>query len=415
VKSKTLLFVAFLLGLGSSLFVPTPFGRVAMFDAATFVLAPLCFLYIRKSFSQAEQKILWASFLWFLGACYSNWWREEDFYIALKGDAIVFNVICMLIVTITLLKQSHHAFLWFCVGSAISGVVSLYVFQNGATLEFAESAGYAGQGGVQAFLQEKQVYPIYAGAILMAMLFPLRSMGFIPWLVVFAGCILSAFWLLFWGGSRSGFGTMFITALIVAGYAYFRPLVQAVTRNLLLSLVVMSLLCATAFQTYKHLALSGVLGEAEYQKYIGEIGESESGALGSRDDLIRAWPFLKSHPIVGAGSSAIDRWGVIQDDFKIPGHSAVVGAWTQNGIAGLFFWLYALYLMIDFMRKRMILFGDWFPFLASQLIAVVWHILFSPFGGFRGIICMGVALCVFSCSPKVMEQVTSDLMRKKRL
>ena len=403
------------MGLSSTLFVTTPFGRVAMFDAATFVLAPLCLLYSRKRFSQVEHLILLLSVLWFFGACYSNWWREEDFYIALKGDAIVFNVICMLIVCIAVLKQSHQTFLWFCVGSAISCVVSLYIFQNGAILSFAETAGYAGMGGVQEFLQEKQVYPIYAGAILMAVLFPLRSMGLIPWVVVFATCLLSAFWLLFWGGSRSGFGAMFVTALIVAGYAYFRPIVQAVTRNLVLSLVVMSLLCAMAFQTYKHLALSGVLGEAEYQKYIGEIGESDSGALGSRDDLIRAWPFLKDHPFVGAGSSAIDRWGVIQDGFKIPGHSAVIGAWTQNGIAGLIFWLYALYLIVDFMRKRMILFGDWFPFIASQMIAAVWSILFSPFGGSRGIICMGLALCVVSCSPKVMEQVTSDLVRKKRM
>jgi hypothetical protein len=407
--------MAFLMGLGSVLFVSTPFGRVAMFDAATFVLAPFCFLYSRRYFSQAEQKIIWASVLWFLGACYSNWWREEDFYIALKGDAIVFNVICMLIVCITALKQSHQVFLWFCVGSAISSVVSLYVFQNGAILEYAETAGYAGIGGVQEFLVEKQVYPIYAGALLMAVLFPLRSMGIIPWVVVFAGCIFSAFWLLFWGGSRSGFGTMFVTALIVAGYAYFRPLVQSILRNLMLSLVALSLLCTLTFLTYKHLAMSGVLGEVEYQKYIGEIGESDSGALGSRDDLIRAWPFLKAHPLVGAGSSGIDRWGVIKDDFKIPGHSAVVGAWTQNGIAGLFFWLYALYHIMNFMRQRMILFGDWFPFIASQMVTAIWAILFSPFGGSRGIICMMVAICVVSCSPKVMEQVTSDLMRKKRL
>jgi hypothetical protein len=415
VKYKTLIVVAFLMGLSSSLFVSTPFGRVAMFDAATFALAPLCLLYSRKRFTLAEKKILLASVLWFLGACYSNWWREEDFNVALKGDAIVFNVTCLLIVCIAVLKQSHHAFLWFCVGAAISGVISMYVFQNGSLLEFAETAGYAGRGGVQEFLQDKQVYPIYAGALLMAVLFPLRSIGFIPWVAVFAVCITSAFWLLFWGGSRSIFGVMFVTALIVACYAYFRPLVQAVLRNLLLSLVVMGLLCAMAFQTYKHLALSGVLGEAEYQKYMGEIGESDSGALGSRDDLIRAWPFLKAHPLVGAGSSAVDRWGVIQDDFKIPGHSAVVGAWTQNGIAGLVFWLYALYLVFDFMRKRMIYFGDWFPFIASQMMVAVWHIMFSPFGGCRALICMMVALCAVTCSPKVMEQVTSDLMRKKSL
>lgn len=30
--------------------------------------------------------------------------------------------------------------------------------------------------------------------------------------------------------------------------------------------------------------------------------------LGSHDDIIHAWPFLKDHPIVGAGASGFDSW-----------------------------------------------------------------------------------------------------------
>jgi len=407
-RSKWFLLLALLGGVGSSLFVPTPFGRVAMFDLASYVLAPILFVMNSRRYTRVERRLLFLAFLWFLGTCYSNWWREEPLDVALKGDAIVFNVFCMLTVGIAMLRRSMHSFLWFSVGYGLGSVVALYVFQNGAYLWYAESAGYSGGGGgIQDYLVEKQVYPLYAQAIFLSVLFPLRTLKLIPWFLVSVGCAVMAFLLLFHGGSRSSFGTYFLIMAVVLGYAYFRSVVRAILRNAVIFLVCALFVSAAAFKTYSYLAQHGSLGEAEYEKYVAEIQDSDSGVLGSRDDLIRAWPFLKRHPFVGAGSSAIDRWNYIVDsiDFRIPGHSVLVGAWTQNGILGLIFWTYAICMIINFVKQRMIGFGDWFPFLAFVMASMVWNILFSPFGVFRGIACVSLALCAVTATPIFMNEI----------
>lgn len=412
-RNKAFLIFAFFCGLGSSLFVPTPFGRVAMFDLLSYVIAPVILAVSYRRYTRPEISLLVLAFLWFLGTCYSNWWREEPFDVALKGDAIILNVFCMLIVGIALIRRSVHSFLWFSVGYGMGCVVALYVFQNGAYLNLAEATGYSGGGGgMQEYLVEKQVYPLYAQALFLSALFPLRVHKVMPWALIAICCATTAFLLLFHGGSRSGFGIYFLTSTVVFAYAYFRNVVRAFSRNALFFLVCALLISFVAFKTYAYLAQQGALGEAEYTKYVREIEDSESGVLGSRDDLIRAWPFLKHHPFVGAGSSAIDRWGYIvdSDDFRIPGHSALVGAWTQNGILGLIFWAHAIFRIIDFIRKRMIGFGDWFPFLAFILVSIIWAILFSPFGGYRGIVCVVLALCAVTSSPAYIN----ELCLKKR-
>ena len=148
---------AFLSGLGSSLFIATPFGRAAMFDLACYVLAPMLFMFYYKTFTKVERRVLIFAVLWLFGTIYSNWWRQEPFEVALKGNAIVFNVWCMIVVGIWLLKKDYRTWLWFIVGNGISGVISLYYFQNGALLDYAERSGYMGAGGMQSFLVDKQV------------------------------------------------------------------------------------------------------------------------------------------------------------------------------------------------------------------------------------------------------------------
>lgn len=413
-NKKTILILAFICGAGSSLFISTPFGRIAMFDLVSYVFGPILYFYWFRTFTKVENRLFLLAVLWFLGTCYSNWWREESFDVALKGDSIVFNVICMLIVAVVLIKRSFSSFLWFSSGYGIGCVMSLYVFQNGSYLSFAESAGYMGQGWMQEFLVEKQIYPMYAQAIFLSVLFPLRCLGLVPWGMVSAGCVAISLLLLFKGGSRSAFGSYFLTAIVVIGYAYLRPLVRAVLKNAGLFSVVMATLVVVTYSLYAHLADSGALGDKEYEKYITGIEESKAGALGDRDDLFRAWPFLRNHPFIGCGSSARDRWGYIEDNDLIPSHSALVAAWTQNGILGLTFWIYSIILIANFTRGKAILFGDWFPFLAFQMVFMMWNILFSPFGWYRGYACMALALCAVSNSKKAMEQIPADVRIKVR-
>lgn len=409
---NAILFFAFLCGLGSALFVDTPFGRAAMFDLTCYVLAPFFFVSEYKRYTKAERRILMLSALWLVGAIWSNWWREEPFLVALKGNAIVFNVWCMLVVGIWLIKKDYRAWMWFMVGNGISNVVSLYYFQNGALLSFAESSGYLGVGGMQEYLINKQVYPIYFRFILKSVLFPLVVLFGLPWLPVVIILMVAAFFLLLNGGSRSNFGINLLSDTFIVGYAYFRRLTRFVLDNFVLALGISFVVALFIFSIYKNMALSGALGEQEFEKYEREMVLSDSGMLGSRDDIIRAWPFLKNHPIVGAGSSAIDRWGYMgymEDSFKLPGHSALVGAWVQNGILGLIFWGYALFLIASFIQHRVLRFRDYAPFIVIVAAYMIWNILFSQFGLYRGEVSCLLALCVVSKDANWLASVETQL------
>ncbi|MGI6495862.1 MAG: O-antigen ligase family protein [Kiritimatiellia bacterium] len=412
--NKYLLAFAFLCGLGSMLFVPTPFGRIAMFDLAAFFLGPLLFYINFPKFTRAEHKVLLWALLWLFGAVFSNWWRQEYFDVALKGNAIVFNVWCMLVVGIWLLKEDYRTWMWFVVGNGLSCVISLYYFQNGSLLVFAEKAGFIGHGGLQDYLQEKQVYPLYFKAIIYSVLFPLVALHGLPWIVVIVVLIFSAFFMLIHGGSRSTFGVNLMGSVFFIGYAYFKRLARLFIRNFTILCIAGAIVGAFTFSIYKNLALQGKLGEDEYNKYYAEMVDSESGVLGSRDDIVRAWPFLRRHPIVGSGSSYRDRWGYTDDD-RLPGHSALVGAWVQNGIFGLLFWCYVLYLIMHFVQKKVMRLQSLAPFAVLKAISMGWAILFSPFGGYRGEVSLMIALCVVAEDEKWLRQVSTMLASPKRV
>ena len=410
-----ILVISFLCGLGSSLFVPTPFGRVAMFDLACYFVAPILYVLNFKKFTTSERRLLLLSVLWLIGAIWSNWWRNEPFDVALKGNAIVFNVWCMIVVCIYLLKKDHRVWMWFTVGNGISCVISLYYFQNGALLSFAERAGFGGEGGLQGYLVDKQIYPIYFNFILKSILFPLVVFVGFPWLLVIIILAGSAFFLLYKGGSRSSFGANLLNGFFIVGYAYLRRLTKLVLDHLILVLSISVVSALLVFSIYKNLALSGALGEQEFEKYEREMVLSEAGMLGSRDDIIRAWPFLKNHPIVGAGSSAIDRWGYMEDDFILPGHSALVGAWVQNGIFGLIFWVYALFVITSFVQHRVMRLREYAPFIVITAVYMIWNILFSPFGLYRGEIACLLALCVVAKDKNWLDIAEMKLMGGKHV
>lgn len=407
-----MLIISFLCGIGSSLFLATPFGRVAMFDLASYILGPCLYVFNYKRFTRHEQRILLLALLWLVGTVYTNWWRQEPFDVTLKGNAIVFNVWCMIVVGIWLVKRDMRTFLWFTIGNSLSMVISLYYFQNGAYLSFAEQSGYLGAGGMQAYLHEKQVWPIYFRFLSRSILFPLVVFVRFAWMPVIVTFIISAFFLLFNGGSRSSFAVNLLCSTFFIGYAYFRRLSKIVLNNFVVMSLLTVMVAAIIFSTYRYLAVTGQLGDDEKQKYTREMVDSDSGVLGSRDDIIRAWPFLKDHPFVGSGSSGLDRWGYMEDDFRLPGHSALVGAWVQNGILGLIFWSCAAWQIMFFVQKRVLASGCYAPFLVLMATSLIWAILFSPFGGYRGEVSVFLALCAVAKDPHWLAAVQMQLQRR---
>lgn len=148
---------------------------------------------------------------------------------------------------------------------------------------------------------------------------------------------------------------------------------------------------------YGYFAARGTLGYEAQDKYYKQKMAGGNMLEGGRSETFMGIELIKRNPIWGYGSYAKDvndafhaEYAAINnleyrysrtDDRYLPGHSHIVGAWLQNGILGGLFWMYVVVVLWKFFRsgcmlheRRMLL------LIIAQLVALLWNILFSPFG-----------------------------------
>jgi O-antigen ligase len=69
-----------------------------------------------------------------------------------------------------------------------------------------------------------------------------------------------------------------------------------------------------------------------------------------------------------------------ENDYLIPSHSYLMGAWVFSGIIGAIFWAFIYYLVILGILKLLVFHPPLSPYFGYWLISSLWNILFSPFG-----------------------------------
>lgn len=410
--------LAFIFGLISKLFVPTPVGFVAMLDMLTYVLGPIIMI---KEFGRYERKVrlLFAlAFLWLLGGIMSDLYRGTPGALILKQNMIIFNAITTLAVAFWILRHSPKAIAFFFAASAISGFISLYAFQNGAILFQAIRAGYDGGGSLEGFLAEKMRYPLYIGVVIMAIIMPLRIRGLIPWPVCIAGYFLAAMFVLLNGSARSTCLIYLANAFLVCMYVYWPKTLKSLFRYKFRALLYACAAALCANFLYHQAAKAGLLGEEGMKHYEQKQSGESTSFLDDRADLLVNWPFLWRHPILGAGSELIDRWGYVDDSPYVShvdaagryvrrerflGHSVLVGQWTACGAFGLIYWVFVLVLFISFLSDKVLVLGQYGPFCIASIVTLTWHILFSPYGGHRSDITFMTAFVTAMASPRFIE------------
>jgi hypothetical protein len=174
--------------------------------------------------------------------------------------------------------------------------------------------------------------------------------------------------------------------------------------RLFVSCVFALLACFGILQFYSFAASSGLLGEESKQKYIMQAGsaEEEFSLLDGRKEGLFAVPKIIESPILGWGSWAKDQSYVkqrhrelygsraylgadISEFGVIPTHSHLLTGFLEAGILGGLFWIAVLWMMIRNMVYTNILKLTpilWVLFYYES-VAMVWDLLFSPFGGSR--------------------------------
>lgn len=398
-KSDKLGFVySFVLGLGVYLFVSTPLGLLGIFDGICLIIGPILLLINWNKFEKREQRFILLVFLWMLGLLVSDLYRGSYIQVLIKGQAIVLSACMMLVVMLCCFRNmTVPRYFAFIMGYTLSAVISIHLpyFATtalAAVMEVAESGAYR-----EDFQQtyNKVTYAKYAYMIFYLVLYPLSRFKFFPLPLAGMFSILCGVFLLFSGGSRTNFAIFVASGVAMIASSISPRILLSVRKHWLLFLFPALCLFAVIYVSYTHLARTGQLGEREYDKYMREMGDREGVecVLGSRNDIIRAWPYLSNSPLIGAGTIPLDRWGYTDRDV-LPQHSCIVGPWVKAGVCGLIFWVYTLCLVIKFTARHLFTMGRDGLMLLPTILYLLWNILFSGFDGNRGMFIGGFAFVI---------------------
>ena len=232
--------------------------------------------------------------------------------------------------------------------------------------------------------------------------------------------------------ARSAFGTIFATL----AYSWLKkgldthPALRARFTPMSFALILAFgvIFIQGLITVYSAAAGNGWLGLDAQDKYISQSSGDLSLIQAGRVESLVSLRAISDAPIVGHGSWAKDVTYVAMlvdlleangvpmsgDPFEsplIPSHSFLFGAWVEAGLFGGLFWLVLLVLVVK--AAYILLKRPEFPgtFVAFVLFALVWDILFSPFGAAQRFqaaskICVVLAVLNWKRTATCQPQVT---------
>lgn len=370
----------FLLGLCALLKIKM-IGTIAIAELvilATYFVVPSSLTSVKNN--KYVFNLIALGLLWGVGVIISDVYNDTDSVDALKG---LFNVLLLISIVPGVywaVKDSPKSILVFWFGAGLSAIINFAFF---AEIENVE---------------DEDVWMVYALYVLViAIAGYLYYKGYL-----YYSCIISeafSVWSLF-HFSRNIFLCVTIANIIIL---YIEKLqansvidMISTFRNKILLLIVSIFIGGVLVDTiYEYGAQSGYMGERVYDKYMMQK-QSNMGLASGRMDFIIAADLIKESPIVGYGSYAKDKTGLLykyysMDEYvdmmfraeresQLPAHSYVLGAWLNSGVLGLFFFIYVLYYMTRSILRGTIMYER--RFIALQILLTMyyfWDILFSPF------------------------------------
>jgi hypothetical protein len=150
---------------------------------------------------------------------------------------------------------------------------------------------------------------------------------------------------------------------------------------------------------YGHLASSGALGASAAQKYEAQAGSPLGLLKNGRPEILVSSRAVADSPLLGHGSWARDpKYLQMQlgdgahpsastlAQGLIPTHSFLMGAWVEAGLLGVSLWVWALFLAVGVLARQYLRNGQLVALTVFAAIALVWDVLFSPYGSFERLI-----------------------------
>lgn len=399
---KSASFWLFLIGLGSVTQIRVG-GYTAISELFLVLLLPFTLVKNYRLFAKDHCKtIVNLILIWMAGVCLTDYVTGNYFVFFIRGFIAPLGTLAALVVIYPLLRRHPDALKWFLLGIAISGVVSIFVFQPGTTL----GTGSVQSGAISASEARMSYKLFWVNQLNTWLGLPIEGwyMTFPTVAAVGIGLFLSAFSLV--TGGRSAFMVLFLTTVLIFICGHSQKRMQSLRRHALLVIVGLALLAPVVKGVYKVAATKGWMGTKELDKY-----ESQAKGTSVLEMLMRgrAEFFISisaaiDKPFLGHGSHARDTKGYVMDfmvkhgasermlkmirEFEqlhgvrtIPAHSHIACYWLWAGIPGLLPWLYILYLFYVTLVKRSYIYPSYFGYFAFMIPNELWAIFFSPYGG----------------------------------
>lgn len=392
----------FLIGLASLTFINIG-GYAAIAELILVIMLPYSLLRNIRYFNlDSCSSIIWLLIIWALGQFATDVLAHNYFAFMIRGLIPPIGTLAALLVVYPLLRKNPNGLKWIILGMAISGVISIFVFQPGAA---------AGNQGVLAGTKTA------VEAVLDYKLFWVQKLN--DWLglpvkgwylsMPHACNVLIALFLAFFAlgaGGRSAFLVALVSAMFFVFGGKSSRKMQWLKRNWLISVLGLLVVMVAAKYTYQYAASSGWMGEEELLKYE-EQSKGRSGLatlMQSRGEFFMALDAITDKPLMGHGSYALDYHGYRRAYFEkngadaetleriisiqemrggvppIPAHSHIACFWMWAGIPGLLPWVYILVLLCKTLFKRMHVYPAYYGYFALIVPTMLWHIFFSPFG-----------------------------------
>lgn len=385
-------------------------GFLGISELVIYLIAPFVYLKNMTLFKKDGMgKLMTLFFLTMISCLISGWWNQNGTIETIKGFATIYGFWACVVVLYPLLRKNPDDLKWLLCGFAISGVISIFIFQPGSA--------YVGAVMERQSLQESVMgYALFwTNQINTWSQLPIK-MAFLSIPIAYSICIPTITSLYALISTSSGRGTFLLgmlgVVLMCLGGKSYRNLSRIRKRFTLIisSILFFGLVFAYG---YKYTAKTGLLGEAAQLKYENQVVSKGRGEgllamiMGGRLEFFIGATACLQHPILGCGPKAEDREGLINYFFEkygtyedlemlrkteemnisqgkyyrsIPSHSHIITFWLWYGIIGGMLWSYILWIMLKALKNYMTAIPQWFGYFALVLPSATWAVFFSPFG-----------------------------------
>ncbi len=322
--------------------------------------------------------------LWLGGQVATDIIRGTDFYDYARGwmnIAIYLGVTCSLYL---LLHGSRRRFILFALGLALGQFLIPWIAPSGFTEDYPWKFGIG--LGVALF------------AVLAGLWHPVRrfpALAVLPLLAVAAYSLTTGF--------RSLFGCALISAIFMMAQQLLPRRPSGARRtHLFLPVAGFGAACMLlglgSLEIYEYAAEKGYMDERSTATFEKQSQGDFGVLLGGRNAIFSSGPAIADSPIVGHGSKAknpyyatrvmdMANYGyepALPQNWQtgvIPTHSALLGAWVEAGILGVFFWIWFSLLIIAVLAILCRAREPLSLLIFYMGILQLWHNFTSPFGG----------------------------------